>query len=123
MNQSKHNIISRIKDSDEYFIVNLLSGNADILPEEKYSEFVNSAFTNKQELLEKGYLVEESEESKLYTQKYLNFIDDRDKDEIQIFFVPWYSCNFACSYCYQDEYQWSLKKISTEIRTMHSLII
>ena len=37
--------------------------------------------------------------------KYLDFIDSREKDEIQIFFVTNYNCNFACSYCYQDQYQ------------------
>jgi hypothetical protein len=31
MEFSKHNIFSRIADSDTYFIVNPLSGNADIL--------------------------------------------------------------------------------------------
>ena len=40
----------------------------------------------------------------MYRSKYLDFIDSRDKDEIQIFFVTNYSCNFACSYCYQDQY-------------------
>ena len=28
---SKHNIFSKIKDSEKFFIVNLLTGNADIL--------------------------------------------------------------------------------------------
>jgi len=56
------------------------------------------------ELTEKGYLIEESEESRLYRNRYLDFIDSRDKDEIQIFFVTNYSCNFACTYCYQDQY-------------------
>jgi uncharacterized protein len=112
---SKHNIISKIKDSEEYFIVNLLSGNADVLSKEKYMEFINSAFTDPQELFDRGYLVEERDETKLYKQKYLDFIDERDKDEVQIFFVPWYSCNFACSYCYQDEYQSSSQKLSKEV--------
>ena len=31
---SKHNIFSKIKDSDNFFIVNSLSGNADILTPE-----------------------------------------------------------------------------------------
>lgn len=104
MRPSKHNIVSKIKDSEEYIIVNLLSGNADILSAEKFNEFATGAFTETDELAEKGYLVSEQEEKSLYRQKYLNFIEDREKDEVQIFFVPWYACNFACSYCYQDEY-------------------
>jgi len=102
---SKHNIISGIKDSGDYFIVNLLSGNADIISKEKYAEFQSGNFTEIEELTAKGYLVKAETEAKRYKEKYLNFIDSRESDEVQLFFVPWYSCNFACSYCYQDEYQ------------------
>ena len=115
MISSKHNILSKIKDSDDYFIVNLLSGNADILSNDKYNEFVSQQFTGIEELIEKGYLVDETEENAVYKQKYLDFIDNRESDEVQIFFVPWYSCNFACSYCYQDEYTWSNQKLTWEI--------
>ena len=57
------------------------------------------------ELVEKGYVTDESAEGREFRRKYLDFIDAREKDEIQIFFVTNYSCNFACSYCYQDQYQ------------------
>ncbi|MHC1703682.1 MAG: radical SAM protein [Tenuifilaceae bacterium] len=108
---SKHNIFSKIKDSENFFIVNLLNGNADIVnPSDavkinkviKNELFNDADFIN--ELSDKGYLVDEKEELKLYRNKYLDYIDSRDDDEIQLFFVPNYSCNFACSYCYQDEY-------------------
>jgi uncharacterized protein len=111
MKYSKYNIFSKIRDSENYFIVNLLSGNADILSiddSEKLNLLRNGEsisdpeFIN--ELTEKGYLTEEDKESKLYRNRYLDFIDSRDKDEIQIFFVTNYSCNFACTYCYQDQY-------------------
>jgi sulfatase maturation enzyme AslB (radical SAM superfamily) len=42
--------------------------------------------------------------SKNLPGKISRFLDSRETDEIQIFFVPNYACNFACSYCYQDEY-------------------
>jgi uncharacterized protein len=112
---SKHNIISKIKDSENYFIVNLLSRNADIIDPSKAKEFETLEFTNSDELMEKGYLVNPQEEDKLYRERYLSFVDNRETDEIQLFFVPWYACNFACSYCYQDEYEWSTQKLSTEI--------
>ena len=98
-------------DSENFFIVNLLTGNADILNSDDAQKinkvrnnefFANDGFLT--ELTEKGYWVDENEEDKLYRSKYLDFIDSRDDDEIQLFFVPNYSCNFACSYCYQDEY-------------------
>jgi uncharacterized protein len=104
MKPSKHNIISKIKDTDEYYIVNLLSGNADIITPAKYQEFITGVFTDSDELAQKGYLVTQQDEDSLYRSKYLDFLENRDKDEVQLFFVPWYSCNFACSYCYQDEY-------------------
>ncbi len=108
---SKHNIFSKIKDSENFFIVNLLTGNADIV-NPAHAVLINNVKNNEpiqndgfiNELLGKGYLADKNEEEKLYRSKYLDFIDSRYDDEIQLFFVPNYSCNFACSYCYQDEY-------------------
>ncbi len=110
MNYSKHNIFSKITGSENYFIVNLLSGNADILyPKEAgqlqdYIDGKELAQDFFDTLVSKGYIVDEQKETALYRSKYLDFIDTRDKEELQLFFVPNYSCNFACSYCYQDEY-------------------
>ncbi len=118
---SKHNIYSRITGSDNFFIVNLLSGSADILnPAE--GKMVKDLIDGKEiadefrgNLEEKGYLVDEKEEERLYRSKYLDFIDSRDEDEVQLFFVPNYSCNFACTYCYQDEYANTTKELTTEV--------
>lgn len=112
MKFSKYNIFSKIRNSENHFIVNLLSGSADLLDSSDAAKInairkgegcADIAFFD--ELTEKGYITDESYEAKAYRRKYLNFIDSREKDEIQIFFVPNYSCNFACSYCYQDQYQ------------------
>ena len=122
MHFSKHNIFSKIKDSKNFFIINLLSGNADIVnPEDAekiYKVRNNEIVANDnfiKELFEKGYMADEKEENKLFRNKYLDFIDSREEDEIQLFFVPNYSCNFACTYCYQDEYAPSKGILSTEI--------
>jgi len=111
MRYSKYNILSKIRDSDNYFIINLLTGNADILTETDAGKIESirkgDAGSGKDivnELTEKGYLLEETDEIRLYRSRYLDFLDSRDKDEIQIFFVTNYSCNFACTYCYQDQY-------------------
>lgn len=104
MEFSKHNIVSGVKDSDEFFIVNLLSGNADILSKNELEAFKSLNPVNAQEFIDKGYYVNPVEEKKRYKQKYLDFIDARETDEIQIFFVPTYACNFNCSYCYQSGY-------------------
>jgi len=118
---SKHNIFSKIKDSENYFIVNLLSGNADILNSDEGKMLQNFHDGNDlpiellENLTEKAYFVDKIEEEKLYRSKYLDFIDSRDDDEIQLFFVPNYSCNFACTYCFQDEYENVNKELSIEI--------
>jgi uncharacterized protein len=121
MNYSKHNIFSRISGSDNFFIVNLLSGSADILnPAE--GKMILDLLAGKEiapgfeaALAEQGYLVDEKEEERLYRSKYLDFIDSRDDDEVQLFFVPNYSCNFACTYCYQDEYANSKQELTAEV--------
>ncbi len=114
---SKHNIISRIKDSDNYYILNLLSGNADVLEPELAERYQAGTLTPDQiaQFTEKGYIADPEKEAKLYRKKYLDFIDARDKGEIQLFFVPTYSCNFACAYCYQDQYTFSPQTVSLDV--------
>ena len=120
---SRFNIFSKIRDSENYFIVNPLSGNADILsgPEadrinaakDNINIIPDNSFTS--ELISKGYLSDPGEERKLYLSKYLDFIDSRDKDEVQLFFITNYSCNFSCTYCYQDQYTNPDHELSTAI--------
>jgi uncharacterized protein len=111
---SKHNIISRIKNSNEFFIINPLTQQADILSNEEAQKILQKNYSLPA-LTEKKYVLTKEEELKIYKEKYLNFIDTRDSDEIQIFFVPWYACNFACSYCFQDEYTNPNERVSTEV--------
>lgn len=115
MQLSKHNIIGRLKDSDEYFIVNPLSRQADILTAEKAQEFSAQVFSDPAELVEKGYLVDPEEERKRYNREYLDFLDNRDTDEVQIFYVPTYFCNFSCTYCYQEGYEHTPEMKHTEV--------
>jgi uncharacterized protein len=102
--------------------MNLLTGSADILSSED-AEKVKAIQTDNsfpyndfvRELAGKGYLMDSDEEARLYRKKYLDFIDSRDKDEIQLFFITNYSCNFACSYCYQDQYNNPKQELGTEL--------
>ncbi len=122
MRYSKFNIFSKIRDSENYFIVNLLTGNADILNIDdakkigliKIGEKIDDE-DFKDELISKGYLIDEAEETGIYRKRYLDFIDSRDNDEIQLFFVTNYSCNFACTYCYQDQYINPVQGLNEEI--------
>jgi len=122
MKYSRFNIFSKIRDSENYFIVNLLTGNADILSfdDAEKLELIKEGVTPSdgelvKELTYKGYLIDEKEEVSLYRNRYLDYIDSREKDEIQIFFVTNYSCNFACTYCYQDEYNNPNQELSNEV--------
>lgn len=115
-------MLSKIRDSERYFIVNLLSGSADILTPDEYRRIDELRLGTRletgdfiEELAEKGYLIEEDAEERLWRQKYLDFLDSRESDEIQIFFVTNYSCNFSCSYCYQDQYANPAGGLSEEI--------
>jgi len=113
MQLSKYNIISKIKDSDDWFVVNALSGQADVLDQETYARLISRA--ENPEFAENGYLVDPAQEKKLFREKYLKFLDDREKDEIQIFFVTNYSCNFDCSYCYQAGYENQPQVLTREV--------
>jgi uncharacterized protein len=104
MELSKHNIFSSIHHSDEYFIVNILSGNADILNPAEAKRYLAGEVISDQSYIDKGYAVDRKEEDKLFRLKYLDFLDARENDEIQLFYVPSYACNFNCSYCYQEGY-------------------
>ena len=104
MQFSKYNIFSKLKDSENYYIVNLLTGNADIINPEEAKKIIDGKIDDEKMYIDKGYLVDEQEEKKRYNSAYLDFIDTRDDGEIQLFFVPTYACNFNCSYCYQSGY-------------------
>ncbi|MBN8216328.1 MAG: radical SAM protein [Spirochaetes bacterium] len=101
---SKHNLLSKIEDSDRFLLVNLLRGEADLLTPEKAAPLLAGTAPEDPEFQERGYWVDPAEEEAFFRARYLDFLDAREKEEIQIFFVPWYACNFSCSYCFQDEY-------------------
>ncbi|RPJ08248.1 MAG: hypothetical protein EHM28_04850, partial [Spirochaetaceae bacterium] len=102
MKASSHNITGKLFNSDKWFIINLLSRNADIT-DEKHVRMIEEGTPDPQ-LLEKGYMVDPDAEQEAYRLAYLEFLDNRKTEEVQIFYAPWYSCNFACGYCYQASY-------------------
>ncbi len=104
MELSRFNIISEIKDSDEYFILNSLYGSADVISSRTYSDLLEGNPGN-YDFASRGYLVDPEAEKASFRKAYLKFLDERETDEVQLFFVPNYSCNFSCSYCYQGDYQ------------------
>jgi len=99
--KSLHNIILELKNN-RYFIMNLLLGEADILDENEYKKFLNEEPL--EEFISKGYIIDSDYEKVLYNKKYLEFLALKEEDELQLFFVPNYSCNFECNYCFQKNY-------------------
>lgn len=115
MQASRFNIVSRLKDSRDFFVVNLLSGQADLLNSEEVSYLEKDFDKAPAEFFEKGYLVDPAEETRQYRLRYIDFIEKREQEEVQVFFVPTYQCNFDCSYCYQSEYPAPPENLSTEM--------
>ncbi|MEI8258796.1 MAG: radical SAM protein, partial [Deltaproteobacteria bacterium] len=104
MELSRHNLLTKIHDSDEYVLVNLLSGEADVIPGVDGERLTRGEVTDAEQLAAKGYLVDPAEEQRRFRAAYLSFVETRATDEVQLFYVPSYACNFACSYCFQDDY-------------------
>lgn len=114
MSLSQHNIITPIADSEDFFIVNPLSKSADIISVNEVKMLKNK-LDPQGEFTQRGYLVDEEKEKKAFKLAYLDFTEKREADETQLFFVPNYSCNFACSYCYQEGYNPIQKVVTTEV--------
>jgi uncharacterized protein len=114
MSLSQHNIITPIADSEDFFIVNPLSKSADIISVNEVKMLKNK-LDPQGEFTQRGYLVDEEKEKKAFKLAYLDFTEKREADETQLFFVPNYSCNFACSYCYQEGYNPAQKVVTTEV--------
>lgn len=104
MNLSRYNILTPIRGDSRWLLANLLSGQADVLTAELGAQLSRGETPDPAALQAKGYLVDPAEEERRYRQAYLDFVEARESDEVQLFYVPSYACNFACDYCFQDEY-------------------
>jgi len=111
---SKHTIIVPVADSEDFFVVNPLYKSADLLTAEELN-MLQQEEDPQGEFAARGYLADAEKEKKAFKYSYLDFLEKRDDDEVQLFFVPNYSCNFACSYCYQEGYDPVKQQLSTEI--------
>ncbi len=104
MQPSKHNIVAAVPGTDRSLLINLLSGQADLLSREAAERLQWGDPENPDELAAKGYLVDPDEEARRYQKAHADFLAGHETDEVQLFYVPSYKCNFGCSYCFQDEY-------------------
>ncbi len=112
---SRFNIISRLGSSGNYAILNLLSGHADIVSSQELKALDKPNSPAGRLFAEKGYLAVPEEEETRYRMAYLDFLEQREKEEVQLFFVPTYACNLSCSYCYQAPYLSAGSGLSREL--------
>ncbi len=115
MKSSRHNILSRIKDSDHYFIVNVLSGHADIITSGEYQALEAGGDDIPSDFIEKGYYISKQQEEQTFRLKYIDHLEQLQQEEVQVFFAPTYQCNFKCSYCYQSGYHVPAEKLSEQV--------
>lgn len=114
MSLSNHNIIVPVTDSEEYFITNPLYKKADFISKEEYQSLMNEEDPSGA-FAARSYLTDPDIEKKVFKFAYLDFLEKREEDEIQLFFVPNYACNFACSYCYQEGYEPVKQTLNTAV--------
>lgn len=115
MQASRFNIIGRIDTTGEYILVNLLSGHADILSSDEVSFLDAPKGDFLEKCIEKGYFVDPVQEELSYRMKHIDFLEARDNEEVQVFFVPTYDCNFDCTYCYQSSYHVEGRKLDRSV--------
>lgn len=121
---AKNNIIVKIKDSNtpgcmanseasrndqpEYAILNPVSGSFDLMNEQEYGllqkmmdgENLDKYFSSY--ILERGYAFEnQQDQNTAINEAYREFKDEVAESQVQLMLVPTYSCNLACTYCFQ----------------------
>ena len=121
---SKNNIIVKIDKLNpvEYAILNPISGSFDMMSESEYEIYkqVESGkeIDKKMEdyLLERGYLYKSKESwEKAQNIAYEEFQQEMMNTQVQLMLIPTYSCNLACTYCYQHGIDGRPNLISKEI--------
>ncbi|WP_291633163.1 DUF5714 domain-containing protein [Clostridium sp.] len=121
---AKNNILVKIEASKtpEYAILNPISGSFDIMNENEHNMLldleneidVNSEF--KDYMVERGYVYNSLvDETKVIDSAFKAFNQEIDNSMVQLMLVPTYSCNLACTYCFQHGIDGRPTLISKEI--------
>jgi uncharacterized protein len=124
---AKNNIIVKLDRETpvEYAILNPVAGNFDLMSESEHNQYLgiesgeqnpllpNVSFTDY--LLERGYAFESEaayEESRV--KAYAEFRNEVQDAQVQLMLIPTYSCNLACTYCFQHGIDGRPQMISKE---------
>ncbi len=116
MGPSRYNIVAEIPGSARYVLANLLSGQADIVSGPELALLQSHQESEAiEDFVEKGYITDPLREKQRYRLAYIDYLEQRSQEEVQVFFAPTYNCNFSCSYCYQLPYQNSPEALSAKL--------
>lgn len=120
---SKYTFTTKKYKSGDTLILNYLSGSIDFVEKAEVEELQKRLKENNWEdykykdyFLERGYIFESAaQEWDVVQKKYLEFMEEYEKTPTQIIFSTSFTCNFACVYCFQEEYLNGSKLINKEI--------
>jgi len=107
---AKNNIIVKMDRHlpVEYAIINPVAGNFDVMSEEEYRQYakMEQGLPGTPEmteyLLERGYLFQNQEAFEASREEAYKAFQKEIKDaQVQLMLIPTYSCNLACTYCFQ----------------------
>lgn len=121
---AKNNIIVKIEASEtpEYAILNPISGSFDIMNENEHNKLMAIEKGEKVDtdfeayIIERGYVYNNLEdEARVIGTAYKDFEEEIDNSMVQLMLVPTYSCNLACTYCFQHGIDGRPTLISKEV--------
>lgn len=120
---AKNNIIAKLDQEDpvEYAILNPVAGSFDLMSETEYDSYrdleqgkeIDPEMT--EYLMERGYLFKDRRAYVESLKKAYEEFQSEVKDaQVQLMLIPTYSCNMACTYCFQHGIDGKPKLISKE---------
>jgi len=112
MIKSRYTFTTEKPESGELLIVNYLTGAIDLIEplerpefEKRFSEDNWADYPLAAYMKERGYLyADQDKEQEMIQSKYKEFALEHEKTPVQIIFSTTLQCNFACKYCFQEEY-------------------
>jgi len=120
---AKNNIIVKIDKNDpiEYAILNPVAGSFDLMSEAEYGMYRRLESGEEIDpdmadyLMERGYLFKDQESYEQSLENaYREFQNEVKDAQVQLMLIPTYSCNMACTYCFQHGIDGRPKLITKE---------
>ena len=120
---AKNNIIVKMDRTEpaEYAILNPIAGSFDLMSEAEYKQYRDgeSGLELDSEmaeyLIERGYVFRDQQSyEQSISDAFSDFRQEVEDGQIQLMLIPGYSCNLACTYCFQHGIEGKPALISKE---------